>query len=55
MIYSDGFRDLPDGVKSVILTRLNEVLDGKDASGKFDHLGVLERTRIKEVLEGSMK
>lgn len=52
MIDSDGFRDLPEGVKSVVLKRLDEVLQGRDKSGKFDHLGERERSRISDILNG---
>lgn len=50
MIHSDGFRDLPDGVKSVIMKRLYLILEGRDKSGKFDHLSARERARILEIL-----
>ena len=50
MIYSEGFKDLPEGVKSVLKKRLDEVLEGTDTSGRFDHLGERERGRILEIL-----
>ncbi len=53
MIDSNGFRDLPKGVKSVVLKRLDEVLQGQDKSGKFDHLGERERARISEILKAT--
>lgn len=51
MIYSDGFRDLPGGVKSVLMKRLYQILEGEDKSEKFDHLGERERGRILEILK----
>lgn len=53
MIYSDGFRDLPTGVKEILMDRLYQVLEGKDESGQFDHLGERERGRILEILKAS--
>jgi hypothetical protein len=41
---------LPQGVKSRVMDRLNEVLDGKDDSDRFDHLSDEDRMAIKEIL-----
>ena len=50
LIYSDAFAGLPQGVKSRVMDRLNEVLDGKDDSDRFDHLSDEDRMAIKEIL-----
>jgi hypothetical protein len=50
MIYSLAFDDLPAKSKEMVYARLLEVLDGRDTSGDFAHLGTFERTTIKSIL-----
>ncbi len=50
LIYSDAFRKLPVGVKTRVMARLDEVLNGKDESKDFEHLSPSDRKAIKEIL-----
>jgi hypothetical protein len=50
LIGSESFRQLPDGVKSRVWSRLDEILSGKDTSPKFAHLTADDRTSIREIL-----
>lgn len=50
LIYSAAFDDLPGALKERVYERLLEVLDGRDTSGRFDHLEAVERTTIKSIL-----
>jgi hypothetical protein len=50
MIYSPGFKGLPDEVKAAIYGRLDEVLSGKDKRPKYSHLSAADRTAISEIL-----
>ncbi|NWK56794.1 hypothetical protein HW115_14320 [Verrucomicrobiaceae bacterium N1E253] len=54
MIYSDGFRDLPAELKSRVMSRLYQVLEGKDTSGAYDYLGARERSRILQILNQTL-
>lgn len=50
LIYSESFRQLPDGVKKRVWQRLDTVLSGRDTSGKFAHLSADDRDAIREIL-----
>ncbi|HEX6960749.1 MAG TPA: hypothetical protein VF175_02700 [Lacipirellula sp.] len=50
LIYSEAFDSLPKEVKSVILSRLAEILRGEDASGRFDHLSAEDCQAIADIL-----
>lgn len=50
LVYSPSFDGLPPDVKTYVLQRLWDVLQGKDASGKFDHLSPADRQAIREIL-----
>lgn len=54
LIYSPSFAALPPEVKSYVLRRLHEVLDGTDQTEKFSHLSVADRTAIREILEDTL-
>ena len=50
LIHSEAFAELPDEVRSLVLSRLLDILEGRDESPKFSHLtGDLRR----EILEKS--
>ncbi len=44
------FSQLPDEVKEQVFRRVWEVLAGVDRSGQFDHLSVMDRSAILEIL-----
>ncbi|MFK7769684.1 MAG: hypothetical protein AB8B55_20920 [Mariniblastus sp.] len=50
LIYSESFAGLPDEVRIPTLTRLVEVLDGRDESKKFEHLSTDVRQAIEQIL-----
>ncbi len=50
MIYSSAFDHLPTQAKVQVLSRLREILDGKDQSKPFIHLSPGDRKSIKEIL-----
>ncbi|MCA9906141.1 MAG: hypothetical protein KC547_19935 [Anaerolineae bacterium] len=50
MIYSLSFDRLPDGLKHHVVSRLHDVLIGKDTSEDFSHLSVDDRKAILEIL-----
>ena len=50
LIYSAAFEDLPGALKDRVYERLLEVLDGRDTSGRFEHLDAAERAVIKTIL-----
>jgi hypothetical protein len=54
LIYSDSFQKLPEEASQYINRRLNEILDGNDKSGKFEHLSVNDRKNIREILAATM-
>ena len=54
LIYSDSFQNLPQGVKSRVLNRLDEVLSGGDVSEEFSHLTESDRSSIKAILTQTM-
>jgi hypothetical protein len=50
MIYSPGFKGLPDEVKTAVFARVDEVLSGRDKRPKYAHLTAADRTAIAEIL-----
>lgn len=51
LIYSDSFRQLPEGVISRVRQRLKKILSGEEDSETFAHLTPEDRLAIKEILE----
>jgi hypothetical protein len=50
MIYSPGFAGLPDEVQRKVLSRIDDVLSGKDARKQYGHLSPPTRLAIREIL-----
>ena len=50
LVYSEAFDALPDEAKERVFRRFWEVLAGVDRSGQFDHLSVMDRSAILEIL-----
>lgn len=50
MIYSPGFRGLPSEVQTLVRSRIDEVLSGKDTHKKYAHLTTELRQAIAEIL-----
>lgn len=50
LIYSDGFKGLPDYAKRYVYTRLAEILRGQDRSPVFAGLSATDRQSIVEIL-----
>ncbi len=50
LIHSESFCQLPDGVKNRVWQRLDEILLGRDSSGKFAHLSSDDRVAVREIL-----
>jgi hypothetical protein len=50
MIHSQTFAHLEPSLKQTVLERLAAVLDGRDTSGRYDHLGESERKHIRAIL-----
>lgn len=50
MVYSLTFQHLTAPLKQTVLTRLWNILDGKDTSGHFDYLTTTERGHIRRIL-----
>lgn len=50
MIYSITFTNLIPQLKTTVMKRLADVLEGKDKSGDFEHLTESERRNIREIL-----
>jgi hypothetical protein len=48
MVYSDAFRNLPDGVKTRVVAKMRRALSGKDPD--IDWLSVSDRKKISEIL-----
>ena len=55
LIYSEPFRHLPGEMKGRVLQRLHAILDGRDASGEFSHLGESERAHISDILTATLR
>ncbi|MCB1061712.1 MAG: hypothetical protein KDN20_02185 [Verrucomicrobiae bacterium] len=54
MIYSEAFQNLPEELSHEILTRLDDILLGRDSGTIGDHLSGSERERIREILEETL-
>jgi hypothetical protein len=54
LIGSKSFLALPQEVKDYVLTRLHDVLTGKDTSSEFSHLSVEDRQAILKILQDTM-
>lgn len=50
LIYSEGFRELPEPVRQYVFARLDEVLSGRDRSRDFASLSDEDRRAIREIL-----
>lgn len=50
MIYSEVFRSMPERVKSAVVRRLRELLEGSEKVAGYEHLGKSERDRIAAIL-----
>jgi hypothetical protein len=50
LIYSDGFKGLPDYAQQYVFRRLNEILQGQDQSPAFAKLSATDRRNILEIL-----
>lgn len=50
LIHSAAFKNLPDEVRTRVLEKLAEILDGKDESPDYKHLTKSMRRAIKEIL-----
>ena len=55
MIYSEAFDALPDVGRNAVYARLLQVLSGKDASPKYQHLSAADRQAILEILRDTKK
>lgn len=54
LVYTSGFRNLPPEAMQYVQRRMHEVLDGTDASGKFEHLSSADRRTIREILTATL-
>ena len=54
LIYSDEFQSLPADVKPVVLSKLHDVLTGKNNSPEFAHLSTDDRLAILEILRETL-
>jgi hypothetical protein len=54
LIYSEAFANLPAPLRSMFYARLWEILQGRDTSPEFAHLGATERSRIAEILADTL-
>lgn len=54
LIYSDAFKGLPDEVRIQILTRLGDILEGREESPEFSHLTLEMRQAILQILRETM-
>jgi len=50
LVYSSAFAALPREARDYVYRRFSEVLSGKDASDRFGHLTLEDRTAIREIL-----
>ena len=55
MIYSTSFDKLPAVIRTRVLTRLWEVMSGKEAGGEFSHLGRSEKKRILKIVKETVE
>jgi hypothetical protein len=54
LIYSDAFQSLPADVKGVVLTKVHDVLTGKNNSPEFAHLSTDDRQAIFDILRETL-
>jgi hypothetical protein len=54
LIYSDAFRQLPEGVRKIVWKRLDQILSGADTSPEFAHLTPDDRAAIQEILRDTI-
>lgn len=54
LIYSDAFQSLPADVKAVVLSKVHDVLTGKNNSPEFAHLSAADRQAILEILRETL-
>jgi hypothetical protein len=50
LVYSDAFDGLPSLVREQVISRLADVLGGRDQNDRFASLSATDRTAIKEIL-----
>ena len=50
LIYSQSFQELPQGVKTRVWQRLEDILSGRDNTPPFVHLSPQDRLAIREIL-----
>ncbi|MCA9085448.1 MAG: hypothetical protein KDA81_15405 [Planctomycetaceae bacterium] len=50
LVYTDAFRNLPNGVMIRVERRLREILSGEDQSSEFAHLSIEQKQAIREIL-----
>lgn len=51
LIYNEAFDGMPDEVRTYVVRRIKEVLNGEDKSGQFAHLSETDRTNILQILK----
>lgn len=54
LIYSEAFQELPDEVRTRVLTRLKGILEGRDLTDAYDHLTPDDREHIKQILNDTL-
>ena len=54
LIYSRAFEQLPAPGRDFVLSRIEEVLSGRDRSERFDRLSVVDRRNVREILVETM-
>lgn len=54
LIHSEAFAGLPDPVRSQVLSRLTDILEGREESGDFDHLTPQMRRDILAILRDTL-
>jgi hypothetical protein len=54
LIHSDAFAGLPDPVRSQVLSRLTDILEGREESSDFDHLTPQMRRDILAILRDTL-
>jgi hypothetical protein len=50
LVYTEAFQKLPAPVSELFWQRLDEILAGRDTTGKFTHLTATDRQAIREIL-----
>lgn len=54
MIYSPGFAGLPDAVKAMARSRIDQILAGKETAEKYAHLDAPTRRAVAEILAATL-